>query len=135
MLRNAAVIGSVIAGVNPGLVDLASQFSTIGVLNSFGREAEEEADAFAVEVLPRAGYDPGGLVSMFEVLEASGPKHPPKFFSDHPATKERIDATKALIAGKTLPPGLKRDDNGKLEIIQHRIRLLTGAGKPKPPKH
>jgi predicted Zn-dependent protease len=125
LLRNAAVIGSAIGGVNPGAVDLLTGFGAQGILNTFGREAESEADAFAVELLPRAGYDPNGIVTMFEGMAASENRRVPKFFADHPASAERTEHTKSLIAAKSLPPSLKRDDNGKLEIIQHRIRLLT----------
>ncbi len=126
MLRQAAVLGAMVGGINPGAVDLLGQLSTLGVINSFKREAEVEADAFAVQVLPRAGYDPNGIVSMFEMLQAMNQRRPAKFFSDHPGAADRIDATRALIQQQTLPPHLKVDDNGKLEIIQHRIRLLTG---------
>jgi hypothetical protein len=48
-----------------------------------------------------------------------------------PATKERIANTKAMIAARDLPPGLRQDDDGKLEIVQHRIRMLTGKTKTK----
>ncbi len=130
MLRNAAVIGSAIGGINPGAVDLLTQFGTIGLLNTFTREAETQADEFAVELLPRAGYDPDGIVSMFETLTANKQRRPAKFFSSHPASEDRTNATKALIAAKTLPPNLKSDDNGKLEIIQHRVRLLTKQDGP-----
>lgn len=130
LLRQAAVIGSVIGGVpNVGAVDLLSQLSTIGLINSFGREAEAEADIFAVDLLPRAGYDPNGMLTMFEMLKASGGSRPPKFFSDHPATEARIAETAKLIEAKPLAAGLQQSDNGKLEIIQERIRLLT-----QPPK-
>ncbi len=125
LLRNAAVIGSAIGGVNPGAVDLLTGFGAQGILNSFGREAESQADAFAVELLPRAGYDPNGIVTMFEGMAAAENRRVPKFFTDHPASEDRTEHTKSLIAAKALPPNLKRDDNGKLEIIQHRIRLLT----------
>ncbi|HEU4427193.1 MAG TPA: M48 family metallopeptidase [Myxococcota bacterium] len=133
-LRNAAVIGSAIGGVNPGAVDLLTQFGAIGILNTFTREAESEADTFAVDLLPRAGYDPNGIVTMFEVLTANsvGRSRAPKFFQSHPASEERTKATKALIAAKTLPANLKNDDNGKLEIIQHRVRLLTRQKDPAP---
>jgi predicted Zn-dependent protease len=125
LLRNAAVIGSAIGGVNPGAVDLLTGFGAQSILNSFGREAEHEADEFAVELLPRAGYDPHGIVTMFENMAASENRRVPKFFSDHPASAERTEATRALIEAKTLPADLKKEDNGKLEIIQHRVRLLT----------
>lgn len=130
LLRNAAVIGSAIGGINPGAVDLLTGFGAQGILNSFGREAEEEADAFAVDLLPRAGYDPTGIVTMFEGMAISENRRVPKFFTDHPGSAERTEDTKKLIAEKQLPPNLKVDDNGKLEIIQHRIRLLTKRSTP-----
>ena len=131
ILRQAAIIGGAMGGIHPGAMDLLTNFGAIGVLNTFGREAEEESDAFAVEVLPRAGYDPNGISSMFEVLSNQQKRTPPKFFMSHPASEERTKATQALIAGMKLPPNLKVDDNGKLEIIQHRIRLLTREKDPK----
>jgi predicted Zn-dependent protease len=132
LLRNVAVIGSAIGGVNPGAVDLLTGFGAQGILNSFGREAESQADEFAVDLLPRAGYDPNGIVTMFEGMSISENRRVPKFFTDHPGSAERTEHTKSLIAGKALPPNLKRDDNGRLEIIQHRIRLLTK--QPEKPK-
>ncbi|HEY8120900.1 MAG TPA: M48 family metallopeptidase [Myxococcota bacterium] len=125
LLRNAAVIGSAIGGINPGAVDLLTGFGTQGILNTFGREAESQSDEFAVELLPRAGYDPNGIVTMFEGMTMSETQRVPKFFTDHPASAERTAHTRGLIEAKQLPPNLKKDDNGKLEIIQHRVRLLT----------
>jgi predicted Zn-dependent protease len=126
LLRDAAVLGGMIGGVHPAMTSMATDFGAMGLLNTFKREAEEEADAFAVEVVPRAGYDPNGIANFFDVLDASG-RRVPKFFSDHPGGAERASTTRALIANATLPADLKVDDNGKLEIIQHRIRLLTKA--------
>jgi predicted Zn-dependent protease len=96
-------------------------------LNQFGREAEREADAYAVEVLPRAGYDPEGIVTFFETLLNEGKSQGPSFLSSHPATEERIENTRALIADSVgaEQSRLRRDDGGQLEIVQHRIRVLT----------
>ena len=131
-LRNAAVIGSAIGGINPGAVDLLTGYGAQGFLNTFTRGEETESDEFAVELLPRAGYDPAGIVTMFEMLTLAEGRTRPKFFSDHPTSPERTAHTRELIAAKTLPPDLKREDNGKLEIIQHRIRLLTKQSDPQP---
>lgn len=115
----AGPAGASAAGLIGGLASLAA-------LNSFGRDAERDADAFAVEVLPRAGYDPEGMVTFFQTLmrqsdrAASG-----SFLSDHPATEARVDEARAAIDRQTLPAGLRSDDGGRLEIIQRRIRLLT----------
>jgi predicted Zn-dependent protease len=126
ILHDAAVIGGMIGGVNPGAIDLLGDLATLGILNTFTREAEKEADAFAVDLLPRAGYDPEGIVSMFQTLTASGAGRGGKFFSDHPSSPDRVESTQKLIDAKQLPPTLKKDDNGRLEIIQSRIHLLTG---------
>ena len=114
-------------GAGAAAAQLGGQLAIVGVLNSFSREAEAEADRFAVEVMPKAGWDPQGLVTFFQTLnaEASGGR-PPEFLSSHPTTESRIEATEALIRSEKLPEGLKDSDAGKLEIIQRRIRLVTG---------
>jgi predicted Zn-dependent protease len=105
---------------------MLGQLAIVGVLNSFSREAESEADAFAVNAMPKAGLDPQGLVSFFQTLaEQDHGGRPPEFLSSHPATADRIAATHRLIEQAQLPQGLRISDNGKLEIIQRRIHLLT----------
>ncbi len=129
--RQAAVLGTGLVGGPAGAVGLAGDLTALGVLNSFGREAEREADGFAIEVLPRAGYDPQGMVTFFQTLaNQTGGAGAPTFLSSHPATAERIADANAAVAIAERTPGLRRDDGGKLEIIQRRIRLLTeGAGR------
>jgi predicted Zn-dependent protease len=125
------VIGAGIAGGGSaaGAANLLGGLAGVAYLNSFGREAELEADAFAVQVMPRAGYDPEGLVTFFATLAAEGGPRVPAFLSSHPTTGDRITATRRLIAAERLPPGLRVNDGGRLEIIQQRIRTLTGAGR------
>jgi predicted Zn-dependent protease len=120
--------GIFMPGAGAVAAQLGGQLAILGVLNSFSRDAEAEADAFAVEVMPKAGWDPQGLVTFFQTLhaEAETGGRPPEFLSSHPTTESRIEATQALIRAAKLPEGLKDSDAGKLEIIQRRIRLLTG---------
>ena len=103
---------------------LLGELAAVAFVNTFTREAEDEADAFAVEVLPAAGYDPRGLVSFFRTLEAQGQANVPEFLSSHPTTENRIERTEALLAEADLPDGLIRRDDGKLQIVQRRIELL-----------
>lgn len=133
--HTAAVLGGgLLAGsVGANAANLATGLGLTTVLNSFGREAEREADDYAVHVLPRAGYDPSGLPSFFETLIAEGGPTGPAFLSSHPAPRDRLIATRAAIDATALPPGLRRDDGGKLEIIQRRIELLTGESGPRQP--
>jgi predicted Zn-dependent protease len=67
----------------------------------FSREYEAEADYLGIQYMYRAGYDPQGMVTIFEKLAALE-KHKPgavsKAFSDHPATPERIAAVEHEIA-------------------------------------
>jgi predicted Zn-dependent protease len=131
--RQIGVVAAAIAAGPAGAsaASLLGGLASLAALNSFGRGAEREADAFAVEVLPEAGYDPEGLLSFFQTLlrrrneTASG-----SFLSDHPATEERIAETRRMIDAASPPAGLRGDDGGRLEIIQRRIRILTGAASP-----
>ncbi|HEY5657344.1 MAG TPA: M48 family metalloprotease [Myxococcota bacterium] len=106
---------------------LLGQLAAVAYVNQFTREAEAEADAFAVEVLPRAGYHPEGLVSFFETLRRQGGPHVPEFLSSHPTTERRIDETRGLIGRTALPPGLKVTDGGELKIVQRRLELLAAG--------
>ena len=127
-------VGVVAAGVAAGpaaagAASLLGGVASLAALNSFGREAEREADEFAVEILPRAGYDPEGLVTFFQTLQREGGAAPPAFLSSHPATQERIEETERLVAALPSRAGLRSDDGGRLEIIQRRIRLLTDTAE------
>ncbi|MGI9590886.1 MAG: M48 family metallopeptidase [Myxococcota bacterium] len=128
------VAGAGIAG-GGGMANLAnfgSSLAAMAYLNTFGREAEMEADAFAVETLPKAGWDPAGLVTFFQLLQSEkGGAGAPSFLSSHPATSERIRATSEALEVVKLPPGARRDDGGRLQIIQRRIILLTRQQQPR----
>jgi predicted Zn-dependent protease len=120
-------------GMGASAAQLGGGLAATVYLNQFGREAEMQADAFAVDAMPRAGWDPNGLVSFFETLQAEGGPNVPTFLASHPATQERIAATRERIAELSPGGSLRVDDRGKLEIIQRRIEILTG-GSHHPPK-
>ena len=122
----ASVLASVFVG-GPAAAggQLVGQLAVVAYLNQFSREAEEQADAFAVAILPQAGYDPNGLLTFFETLKAeSGSAGVPIFLSSHPPTDLRIEETAGRIASASLPTHLRVSDDGRLEIIQRRIELL-----------
>lgn len=67
----------------------------------FSRGAENEADILGAQYAWASGYDPAGMVSMFEKLSAKEKNKPgtmAKIFSDHPATGDRADTVRKLIA-------------------------------------
>ncbi len=117
----AALIGGGMAG---SAANMGGGLAAAAYLNSYGRDAEREADVFAVEVLPKAGYDPEGLVTFFETMMRESGGSLPAWLSSHPATSERIASTRTLIREADLPRGLRRTDGGRLEQIQKRIAAL-----------
>ena len=66
----------------------AAQLAVPLTFLQFSREYEAEADYLGIQYMYKAGYDPQGMVSIFEKLSALE-KHKPgalsKAFSDHPA--------------------------------------------------
>jgi predicted Zn-dependent protease len=72
----------------------------------FSRNDDREADYLGAQYMYKAGYDPNGLVTMFEKYEAIEKKQPgtiPKVFDSHPATPDRIESLQKEIQG-ILPP-------------------------------
>lgn len=126
----AAMASIFVGGYAAAGGQLVGQLAAVAYVNQFTREAEADADAFAVEVLPLAGYDPNGLVTFLETLRQQGGAQMPTFLASHPATEDRIAETSALIAAMDLGPGLRVNDGGELEIIQRRIELLASSDPP-----
>ena len=129
--QGAVIAAGVLGGsAAAGAANLGGALASAAYLNKFGRDAERESDLFAVEVLPKAGYDPIGLVTFFKTLRSETGSGGWAFLSSHPATDERIEETRLLIAALPARSDLRSDDSGRFEIIQRRIRLLIGEASP-----
>jgi predicted Zn-dependent protease len=113
-----------------GLANLGGGLASMALLNSFSRADELEADAFALEVMPTAGYDPHGMLTFLQVVRREGGNAGLAFFSSHPATEDRIEETRQLLAELPERSGLEVSDRGRFEIIQRRIQLLTRKVRP-----
>ena len=66
----------------------------------FSRGDEDEADAKGLDDMVRSGYNPNGMLDLFNTLLAAtgGKENGPGFLSDHPLTKDRIKKTEQRIA-------------------------------------
>jgi len=92
-----------------------------GVTTRYSREDELQADSSAIPNLYRAGYDPNALITIFQTLQTrygtqSGTQ---TFFSSHPATAERIDRARLIIA--KLPPKQTVRPITELRAVQARL--------------
>jgi hypothetical protein len=83
-----------------------SQLAIPAAFMEFSRTFEAEADYLGVQYMYKAGYDPQGMITMFEKLEALEKEKPgtlAKVFEDHPPTGDRIVDIENEIA-TILPP-------------------------------
>ncbi|MGA2237365.1 MAG: M48 family metalloprotease [Terriglobales bacterium] len=66
----------------------------LGELRSLGysRDAESRADITGSDVCAAAGYNPWGLVWLFQDFKGAKPEEVPQLLSDHPNDQNRVDA-------------------------------------------
>ena len=67
----------------------------------FSRGDEKEADDLGLRYMTAAGFDPHGMLDMFQKLQAldnTQPNAVQKFFTDHPLTQDRINDVQNRIA-------------------------------------
>ena len=72
---------------------LAAGFLASGVFLKFSRDHEREADRVGLQMMARAGWDPRGMVELFEILRREEKRDPGAvdlFFSSHPSPQDRI---------------------------------------------
>lgn len=100
------IIAGLALGANPPIYQqIVAQIVGAGTFARFGRDAEREADQLGLITMYNAGYDPHGMVTMFQELLSRRQRTPgavEEFFSSHPITEERIESVQAQIA--QLPP-------------------------------
>ncbi len=89
-LMHAGALAQTAAGLFSSLTDLR-----------YSRGEEDQADQGGLENMVAAGYNPEGMIQLFQTLEqVSGNGGGPggDFLSDHPLTTDRINRTKQRIA-------------------------------------
>jgi predicted Zn-dependent protease len=72
-----------------------------GFLTLHSRDEEREADFLGVRTMPGAGFDPQGMITMFQKLQRIEEQDSDllgSLFSDHPDAEERISNTRYEIA-------------------------------------
>jgi predicted Zn-dependent protease len=96
----AAPLGAVLGGWTGYAATQGARLGIPMTFLSFGRQDEAEADYLGVQYAYAAGYDPAGVISIFEKLESLEHKQPgalSKAFSSHPQDADRIGMTEREI--------------------------------------
>jgi predicted Zn-dependent protease len=107
-------IGSILLGQNPSVLQqLVGQVLAGGAMARFSRSDEKEADDLGLRFMTSAGYNPRGMLDMFQTLQAQEKSHPDRvsrFFLDHPLTQDRINDVSGRIGSMASSSGLITDE-------------------------
>lgn len=118
-----SALAGIVLGQNPqAYQQLLAQILAAGTLARYSRAAEQEADRIAVHVMNQAGYNPEGMITMFETLMAQGQRGSgavSDFFATHPLTSDRIRDVRNEIA--KLPTKAARNDEPEFRSLQQRV--------------
>lgn len=103
----AQVLGSASAQGGYGDMSSALQMGAGAWMAKYGRGAELESDAFGMEYMAKAGYDPYGAVRLQETFvrlsEGQQADIISGLFASHPPSQARVDANKTKLT--SLPQG------------------------------
>jgi hypothetical protein len=123
-----AVLGS--AG---GAVGALSQIGGAGLslaFLKFSRDAEKQADILGAQTMTKAGYDPRGMITVFQRLDKLGAGRGPQFLSDHPNPDKRIERIEkeiALLKSNASPPS-----SSQYVAARQRLRGMGAAPRVSP---
>ena len=88
------ILGGILGGrVGEGTAQIINAVGGFGLNALFlrhSRTAETEADVLGSQIMAKAGYSPGDMVSFFRTLAASDKRSIATWLSDHPQTTDRI---------------------------------------------
>jgi predicted Zn-dependent protease len=93
-------------GVDPGAIMMATQLYLVARLNSYGVEAEKDADATGLRYLTKTKYNPVGLLTFMERLARDESRRPEQnlgIYKTHPPSPERAKSALTLIESLDIP--------------------------------
>lgn len=121
----ATIAGAVLGGqAGADLGGAAGNLIGGGYLMKHSRDAEREADYLGLYNLKDAGYNTGGMVEMFEILQevsSSSPDALGSILASHPAPRERASNTR-----REIDQHLRGSDRRGLSNTEDYQRLKSG---------
>lgn len=88
-IRRRAIGATILLGPSIGTILAVKAIGTLDSLH-YSREVEEAADLKGSETCAAAGYNPWGLVWLFNDFSQSNLESPPEILSDHPNDDHRV---------------------------------------------
>src|SRR5262249_20447145 len=82
-----------------GTAQSAGALVTDGVFLKFSRDEEREADRVGLQIMTKAGWDPRGMIELFDILRRESGRDPgavETFLSTHPSPQDRKAQLAAL---------------------------------------
>ena len=122
----AAVIQLALGEDQSKLEQIVTGLAANGILMKYSRDAEREADEYAVQEMYDAGIDPEGLAIFFERLlnlQRRSPSKLEQLFSTHPPTIERVTTIRSHITQLPRKSNLQKD-SGRFHQIKKRLPPL-----------
>lgn len=92
---------SVVLGVTKASNEMYTAADVVNALTNlrYSRKDEDQADEGGFKNMVDAGYDPHGMLDLFQILkDAAGKGGAPVYLQDHPMTDSRIKKTQERIA-------------------------------------
>ncbi len=127
-----SVLGAVLGNTGgAGAAQVAAGFLANGVFMKFSRDDEREADRVGLQIMRRAGWDPRGMIELFEMLRDEQRNDPGKvaaFFSSHPAPQDRIARLQADVARTA---GGRRDSFQFRTVKARLLRMPAPKAMPR----
>jgi predicted Zn-dependent protease len=130
ILSTAMMLGALILGAASGDSDVAqagiavAQGASAQSQINFTRANEYEADRIGIGALAKAGFDPHGMSSFFEVMSRQQLSAPderlPEFLRTHPVTTTRIAEARSRAREY---PRVQADDSVGYGIARARLRV------------
>jgi predicted Zn-dependent protease len=95
------------------------------MMSGYSRSHENEADNFGTLYMARAGWDPRGMIAMFQKLQELSGHREMGFFemlaSSHPPTEERIAATRNQISSEGFSLDNLKMDTPRFHEMKKRL--------------
>jgi predicted Zn-dependent protease len=106
-----------------GAAKIAGGLLANGLFLKFNRDDEQEADRVGLQMMARAGWDPRGMVELFEILRREARRDPGTvevFFSSHPSPQDRITELRTEVMRRR---GGRRDSQ-EFKNVKARLQRL-----------